>query len=155
MHLTEEEAVRLGVTRVRVIRPKRSGREIIISVPVAAIGAPRMTRADAWKKRPCVLRYRAWKDVARRAAGRLPPADEVESLSWTATFEMPKSWSAKKRTLMSGCLHRSKPDRDNIDKAILDCLYPGGDAAIAQGSIQKVWGIESMLIIKIVLVRDV
>ena len=33
------------------------------------IGKPRMTKRDKWKQRECVLRYRAWADAARAAAG--------------------------------------------------------------------------------------
>ena len=38
-----------------------------------------------------------------------------------------------------GTLHRSKPDRDNIDKAVMDALFPE-DSGIAAGTIRKVWG---------------
>jgi Holliday junction resolvase RusA-like endonuclease len=53
---------------------------------------------------------------------------------------MPKSWSKKRRDAERGQLHRSKPDRDNIDKAILDTLYPKSDSGIARGSLEKLWG---------------
>lgn len=32
---------------------------------ITPIGKPRMTRADKWKKRPAVMRYRAFCDEAR------------------------------------------------------------------------------------------
>lgn len=113
------------------------------------IGAPRMTRRDKWKKRPCVERYFAWKDSARAAAGVLPMADHIESLSWTAYFEPPQSWSKLKRTAVIETLHRSKPDRDNIDKAVLDALFER-DAAIARGTIQKLWDWTPRLEVEIV-----
>ena len=37
-----------------------------------------------------------------------------------------------------GNLHRLAPDRDNIDKALLDALFPQ-DKAIAMGHIEKRW----------------
>lgn len=69
----------------------------------------------------------------------MPAADTVSSLSWVAYFEPPKSWSKKKRIDAIEKLHRAKPDRDNIDKAVLDCLYPHGDSGIARGTIEKRW----------------
>ena len=39
-----------------------------------------------------------------------------------ATFEMPKSWSAKKKDRMRGRPHIQRPDLDNVEKAILDGL---------------------------------
>lgn len=103
------------------------------------IAAPRMTQRDAWAQRPCVMRYRAWKDRARQAAGDLPPAEQITSLSWVAYFCPPVSWSKKKRAAVIGQLHRAKPDRDNLDKAVLDALFKA-DQAIASGSIEKRWG---------------
>lgn len=66
----------------------------------------------------------------------MPNAEEVVDLSWRATFKA-------KRKADRGKPHRKKPDRDNIDKAILDVLFPedkGGDQAIAKGTLEKVWG---------------
>lgn len=123
------------------------GQEIVIKIPGSPIGKPRMTQRDKWKKRPCVLRYREWADKVRDAAGTIPSAGKVRSLSWVATFVPPDSWSKKKRDASIGTLHRSKPDRDNIDKAVLDILYPGGDSAIALGSIEKRWGEMASLVI--------
>jgi Holliday junction resolvase RusA-like endonuclease len=103
------------------------------------VGKPRMTRRDKWKKRPCVMRYRAWADAARAAAGRLPHPETIASFNWTAYFSPPKSWSQKKRADAIGTPHRGTPDRDNVDKAILDALFPN-DSAIADGVISKRWG---------------
>jgi len=106
---------------------------------VKPMGKPRMTRRDKWKKRPCVVRYRAFADALRLAAGELPPTELIEDLSWVATFAFPKSYSKKKRTALMGQLHRSTPDRDNCDKAVLDILFKQ-DSAIAKGTIEKRWG---------------
>ena len=119
-------------------------------IPGEPIGKPRMTRRDKWKGRECVKRWFAWKDLAaqslRDAGGH--PADfargllVVESLSWTAYIGLPKTWSKKKKAAALGCSHRSKPDRDNIDKALLDALFPeslGGDSSVGTGSIDKIW----------------
>jgi len=39
---------------------------------------------------------------------------------------------------MSGQLHRQKPDRDNVDKGILDALWDE-DSGIACGYLEKRW----------------
>ncbi len=97
---------------------------------------PRMTRGDRWKKRPCVLAYWAWKDdLNKQFPGHLGMAI---SLSWDAYIKIPKSWSKKKKAAMMGQPHRQKPDRDNIDKAILDALFPE-DKTISSGLIAKFW----------------
>jgi Holliday junction resolvase RusA-like endonuclease len=123
-------------------------RRIEFTIPGDPIGAPRMTQRDRWKRRPVVLKYFAWRDKARAAAGPMPPAEQVESLSWVAYFSPPVSWSKKKQAAAIGTLHRAKPDRDNIDKAILDSLF-GEDQAIAKGTIEKRWGIAERLEITI------
>src|SRR3990167_5593278 len=108
------------------------------------VGAPRMTQRDKWAQRPCVMRYRAWKDRARAAAGKLPEPDAIENLSWLAVFSPPARWSKKKREAAIGTLHRSKPDRDNLDKSVLDALF-ADDSGIAMGTIEKRWGIAERL----------
>lgn len=118
-----------------------------IVIPGKPVGKPRMTQRDKWAKRPCVLRYREWADQARlivEAAGGLPEAERVLELSWTARFEPPKSTSKKRREEMIGEYHRQKPDRDNIDKAVLDALFKE-DKAIASGTIRKLWAEQASL----------
>lgn len=51
---------------------------------------------------------------------------------------MPASWSKKRKAEMAGRPHRQKPDRDNIDKAILDSLFDK-DEGIAFGTTAKYW----------------
>ena len=119
-------------------------RIINITLPGTPIGKPRMTRQDKWQQRPRVMRYREWCDTARKVAGELPPADQIASLSWVAYFAPPKSWSKKRREAAIGTLHRQTPDRDNIDKAVLDCFFKE-DSGIAAGSIEKRWGLVARL----------
>ena len=102
------------------------------------MGKPRQTRSDVWKKRPCVVKYREWADKLRAGAlGFRLPMNPIE-VKWEAYIEMPKSWSNKKKEEMSGAPHRSKPDRDNIDKAICDALFRE-DKGIAFGEQKKYW----------------
>jgi len=149
---TIEEGLRfLGLTREAAGLTNATGRVAwhgnIIEIVYFAkpIGKPRMTQRDKWAQRPAVMRYREWADGLRSLFCKpLPPADQVKSLSWTATFAPPASWSKKKRVAMMGMPHRNKADRDNIDKAILDALFKD-DAGIASGHIEKVWGWENRL----------
>jgi Holliday junction resolvase RusA-like endonuclease len=120
-----------------------------IVLPGAPIGKPRMTRRDKWKGRPCVTRYHEWCDRLRAVAGTVPPADRTASVSWTAVFEPPGSMKKAARCALLGTLHRTKPDRDNIDKAILDALWPDGDSGIASGTVTKLWGMHPRIEIDI------
>lgn len=122
---------------------------LTFSVPGPPMAKPRMTRRDRWKLRPCVVRYREWCDRARLAAGEVPTADRVTDLSWVACFRPAPSWSQKRQLEAIGKPHRQAPDRDNIDKAVLDCLYPKGDQGIARGTIEKKWVWEPRIVITI------
>lgn len=116
----------------------QESKTIRFTIPGQPMGAPRMTRSDKWKKRDCVVRYRQWKDLARLRAGTLPDASRVKSLSWTAYFAPSQSWSKRRKAEAIGQMHRHKPDRDNIDKAVLDALF-AEDSPIACGTIAKYW----------------
>jgi len=117
---------------------------ITITFQVTPIGKPRMTQRDKWAKRLPVVQYYAFKDQMQiqinQAAGLLDFFDggNVTGLSWVAFLPMPESWSKRKKAEMAGQLHRAKPDRDNIDKAILDSLF-ANDSGIATGHIEKRW----------------
>ena len=115
-----------------------------ITFHVKPMGKPRMTRRDAWAKRPCVLRYWEFKDTLNAAI----EADDgvfnavnygnIYRVDWTAYFPIPKSWSKKKKELFAGGIHRQKPDRDNVDKAILDAIFKD-DSVISDGVLKKRW----------------
>lgn len=127
---------------------------IRLVIPGPAPGKPRMTRRDKWAQRECVMRYRDWCDRVRQIAnGDIPAAESVAELNWAAFFAPPKSWSKKRRVAAIGTLYREKPDRDNIDKAILDCLFQQ-DKAIAVGRIEKRWDWHARLEIEIVVNKE-
>ena len=111
---------------------------------VVPLGKPRMTQRDKWKKRPPVIRYHAFKDKCRKIVDRTPglrdclASGSVVDVSWVAYLPIPKSWSKKKKAEMAGRIHRAKPDRDNIDKAILDTLFIE-DSGIGCGILTKRW----------------
>lgn len=122
-----------------------------IIIPGPPLGKPRMTQRDKWKKRPNVVRYREWCDRIHEAVGdSLPAAEQVAEVNWTAYFEPPKSWPKRRRVAAMGTRHRSKPDRDNIDKAVLDCLFEH-DERIPDGTLRKRWDWMARLEIEILM----
>lgn len=116
-------------------------------LPITPIPKPRMTRADAWKQRPVVLNYWAYKDdlqlKAKQAGFTLGPSFGVIFF-----IPMPHSWSQKKKAQMKGSPHQQKPDLDNLEKALMDCLAPGNDSYIWFKTSQKVWSDEGYILIR-------
>ena len=109
---------------------------------ITPMGKPRMTRADKWKKRPEVLRYRAFCDRVRLLGVELPEA----GAHVTFILPMPPSWSKKKRQAMVGKPHQQKPDKDNLEKALMDAIY-ADDSHIWDSRVTKLWGEEGQIII--------
>ena len=102
--------------------------------PITPCPAPRMTRRDAWAKRPAVLRYFAFRDEVRLHGVTIP--DRVRIVF---VLPMPASWSQKKRAAMDGEPHTVRPDLDNFCKAALDSVFDD-DAHINEIHARKVWG---------------
>ncbi len=105
-------------------------------VPLVAIGKPRMTRRDKWKKRPNVIRYREFCDQLRLHCTNLP--SDPYYLEWIAYFPIPESYSKKKAAELVNTIHQVKPDKDNVDKGIMDALFER-DQRIAVGAQEKRW----------------
>ena len=105
-------------------------------IPIEPMGAPRQTRADAWRRRPVVLRYHAFATQLRIACRGAMAAPTYSG--WTCYYSMSESWSKKKKKAMAGQLHTLKPDRDNTDKAIMDSLI-AEDQCVAVGFLVKRW----------------
>jgi Holliday junction resolvase RusA-like endonuclease len=107
---------------------------------------PRMTRADSWKKRKCVVDYWAFKDEINRQAKeqgfKLGEAYRVE-------FHMPipKSRRTGKKKVVDGQPHKQKPDKDNMEKAINDCLL-GEDSGVWYNVSLKRWSDNPRIIIE-------
>ena len=130
----------------------RTDRQNIITISINGDppGKPRMTQRDKWAKRPCVVRYREWCDKARRVLeGPLPPSKMVESLEITAFFDVPKSWTKKRKVQAIGTPHRAKPDLDNIFKAVSDVFWPDDDSGIAVATTKKIWSERGRLVVTI------
>jgi Holliday junction resolvase RusA-like endonuclease len=108
---------------------------------ITPVPQPRMVRSDKWAKRPRVLRYFAFRDECKLKRVELP-----ENYHVVFVMPMPKSWSAKKCEQMNGLPHRNKPDKDNLEKALLDAIYRD-DSQVWDGRVTKIWGYEGRIYI--------
>lgn len=116
----------------------------LVVYPIVPVPAPRMTAADQWKRppRPRVARYFAFRDEVRLRKVVLPrPYRHV-------IFVLPvsPSWKQRLKDQHEGMPHEAVPDRDNLEKALLDSVF-GNDSHIWDGRTTKLWGREGMLII--------
>jgi Holliday junction resolvase RusA-like endonuclease len=96
------------------------------SVLADPVPKPRMTRRDAWAKRPCVERYRQWCDEVRLAVTGSPAQKlDCDVLGVVAFFHLPVpgSWAEKKKAEHYGRLHRGSGDVDNFLKGLCDALF--------------------------------
>jgi Holliday junction resolvase len=100
------------------------------------MGKPRMNRSVRYAPKPEHLRYWAWKDWAISQCPGVKQ-DPIR-VDWVAYLPIPPSWSQKKKDAMRGQIHRQKPDRDNIDKGLLDALWKR-DECVGCGYIEKRW----------------
>jgi len=106
-----------------------------------------MTRADRWKKRPCVLRYFEFADKMKLRSKQVG-CELGHVLSCTFILPMPKSWSKKKRAEMDGKPHQQRPDLDNLLKALKDSLLDEDCVVWKYEEIEKRWGDLGKIIIK-------
>ncbi len=128
--------------------------EIIKIFNIVPLAKPRMTQRDRWsmvkrnrhRARKCVLGWLYWREELQwQAEGFEMPKSGYHVIF---VLPMPSSWSPKKRQEMEGKPHQQRPDKDNLEKALLDALCPGGDADIWDGRCSKIWGKEGQIIIK-------
>ena len=84
---------------------------------IEPVAKPRMTRRDKWAKRPCVLRYNAFKDKCRWQRVKVPASCRV-----IFHMPMPAGWSRDARAAYEGQPHQQKPDLDNLLKGLMDAV---------------------------------
>jgi Holliday junction resolvase RusA-like endonuclease len=109
---------------------------------IKAVPKPRQTQADRWKKRPAVMRARAYSDELRRLGVEINPSGFwVEFI-----FAVPKSVSKKERArrLSGDRRHEQKPDADNLIKLLVDSIYEE-DSIVWRGGCEKKWGEEDLI----------
>ena len=111
----------------------------IVSVP-----KPRMTQRDKRPPvRPCVAKYRAFKDEIFYA--KLDLLEAGTSIMFV--LPMPKSWPKQRKQKMYMKPHQQTPDLDNLLKGLFDACYQD-DCVIWQITAKKVWGDKGQIWIK-------
>ncbi len=81
--------------------------------------------------------------AAQGAIGAAPPSECAIRLTVHATFTIPASWSAKRRTAVLGRPVTKRPDLDNVVKAVKDGLNGVAwrdDSQVAELIARKVYG---------------
>lgn len=132
-HLAQERASSEETLEARLERGPAEAAAVadgaLVKYPIVPVPKPRMTRRDKWAKRPCVLRYRAFKDQVKARRVELPQPCRV--VFWIA---MPRSWSEAEKRAHEGQPHQQTPDLDNLVKAL-------GDAVLTDD--RKLWSIRA------------
>jgi len=110
------------------------------------VAKPRMTRSDAWKKRPVVLQYWAFKDEIEKQAKE---QDFKLGKAYKVTFvvALPKSMSMKRKRAMHHKPHMLRPDLDNMLKSLNDCLMKE-DSSVHYIAARKIWGVGGKIIVE-------
>lgn len=108
------------------------GDSIFFRIPREKLRAPGLKRLMRLEK------YNQYKiDLLAEAKSKrfiLPPV----GASITFFIPVPSSWSKKKKKMHHGRFHQSKPDIDNLQKALLDSLMKE-DKEIAHLEVSKRW----------------
>jgi Holliday junction resolvase RusA-like endonuclease len=123
---------------------------------VIPMGAVRMTQSDRWKTNPShpdpkkrqrksVASYFAFKSVLKLQAN-LMNYKLTDVLDAVYFIPMPDSWSNKKKEQMNGMPCHSKPDLDNITKAVKDCLLEE-DSGVWYEKAEKRWAYKGSIIL--------
>ena len=110
---------------------------------IKPMGKPRQVFSDRWKKRPEVLRYRAYADELRFAA-RSQNFFLGDRCIMVFEIPMAESWSKKKKELHVGKPHTQRPDNDNIIKGLQDILKIE-DSSIHTVFATKFWAYEGRI----------
>lgn len=106
----------------------------------------KQTKSDQWRTppRPSVAKFRAFRDLVQALGVTVQDGDDI-----TFVIPMAASWSAKKRAVHLGMLHRQKPDLDNLLGGLFDGAMPLGDEQIGElGGVRKRWGLVGEIIVE-------
>ncbi len=107
---------------------------------ITGVAKPRMTQADKWHKRPCVVKYWQYKALVRSLGITLPEC------GYHVIFYMPmlKKWGKKKKAEMYQRRHQLVPDKDNLEKGLLDAIFDD-DKRVWNGLVTKLWAYEGTI----------
>ncbi len=109
---------------------------------IKPVPKPRMTRSSKWKTVEREARYYAFKDEVRRMHVTLPES----GYHVLFVLPMPLKWSSGKKDDFRHTAYEGTPDKDNLEKALLDSLFKN-DSHIWDGRVSKVWGDAGKMII--------
>lgn len=103
---------------------------------------PRMTQSSKWKKTAKMERYHTFKDRIKELNTTVP------DYGYHVLFilPMPRKWGVEKKDKMRFSAHQQTPDKDNLEKALLDSIFKN-DAHIWDGRATKVWGDHGQIVI--------
>lgn len=118
--------------------------------PITPVPKPRMTQRDKFARRPATSRYWAFKADCRLHEVEVPES----GVHITFVLPMPASWSRKKKAAMDGQPHQQKPDKDNLEKGLLDAVFDE-DCRVWDSRVTKLWGQEGAIIIETIGGSDV
>lgn len=106
--------------------------------------APRQSRSDTWKPSPSVRRYRAYRDQVTIKIKELPP----DFFHVVFLLPMPASWSKKKKADWVGLPHKGKPDKDNLEKGLVDAVYRDrDDGHVWNSATTKLWAYDGAILL--------
>ena len=60
---------------------------------------------------------------------------------------MPKSWSKEKKEQMACTPHQQRPDKDNLEKALMDAVLDE-DCMVWDSRVTKLWATHGYIVIK-------
>lgn len=102
----------------------------------------RQTRSSKWKTSPAAGRYYSFKDQV--ALSKVVVPDSGYHVLFI--LKMPESWKPEKKNKMRHTPCKKTPDKDNLEKALLDSLFKQ-DSHIWDDRVSKVWGDSGKMVI--------
>lgn len=139
---------------------------LIIPTPIVGKQRPRFRRIGKRFMTYTPPKTQVFEDVIAEKfrkqypAGIIPFPDEPIEMSLEFIFEMPRSWSNKKKEQFEGkrCINRKKPDIDNCMKSVMDALnglaYTDDSQVTDVCHCKKIWGREEGVVIKMRRVEE-
>lgn len=107
-----------------------------IWLPVTPMGKPRIRRGEQDARAQKWRRFKRDVQILWNAATTKPFPESEYRIFFI--LPMPDSWSREKREQRALTKHQSKPDKDNLEKAVLDALC-ANDQHIWDGRVTKLW----------------
>lgn len=113
-----------------------------IYYPINPVSAPRQVKRDKWNPSKHVQNYRAFRDEVRIRNVEIP----LFGYHIIFLLPMPKSWSLTRKQEKQYTPHLQRPDKDNLEKALLDAAF-GEDSHIYDGRVSKLWDFDGGILI--------